>query len=372
MRSLLLFIPLVAMGCGIGSYGEFRDQLATRWCERQVRCGEVGLGESTTHCSLPDPLLITIRGAIDVPTSVSEGRMRFSPDRASECLAAVHDSPCDPAQAADDFVRHCHAVVVGIVPNGKSCSGTEECLGGVCVDPDCNGTCTPYAPPGGPCVKSGGTPDLTCDPSMLYCDDGDATCHDKKEQGIACAGDGECLFDFVCVAGKCDDTTRTARGDTCVATSPPCKDGDFCDDTGSCAALAVAGANCFTPDGCVAGLACANGICSTWLDSGGACFAGPSAIASGCPATQTCTAGACAVVAGVKVGPLEHCDGDADCATGLYCLTSGNYCYYAGGVGAGCTGNRECGANLQCAMGTCHTPGSLACPAVSDGGVGGS
>ena len=48
MRSLLLFIPLVAMGCGIGSYGEFRDQLATRWCERQVRCGEVGLGESTS------------------------------------------------------------------------------------------------------------------------------------------------------------------------------------------------------------------------------------------------------------------------------------------------------------------------------------
>ena len=45
----------------------------------------------------------------------------------------------------------------------------------------------------------------------------------RSSRGIACAGDGECLFDFVCVAGKCDDTTRAARGDTCVATSPPCR-----------------------------------------------------------------------------------------------------------------------------------------------------
>lgn len=350
---------LVAAGCGIGSYGDFRDQLATRWCERQLRCGEVGGSESPERCSLPAPLALTVRGAVDVPSSVAAHRMIFHPDNAAECLDAVAHAPCDGAQAADDFLRHCHGIITGAVAAGGGCWGDDECAGGVCVAPDCGGACMPYAPPGGPCMATGGTPEVTCDPSVHFCGD-DGTCRHKGHRGDPCGDDTQCLFDYVCVAGKCDDPPRVARDDVCGTTLPPCEDGLYCDETGACEPLKSAAQPCARPDACQAGMVCAGGVCAPWLDAGGACDASPAAIASGCPATQRCTAAACAPAAGVKAGPLAHCASDADCDDGLYCAT-GSYCYYGAGVGAVCQSDHECAKDLQCLGGVCHTPGYIMC-----------
>jgi hypothetical protein len=357
-RSLCILL-VAAAGCGIDSYGSFRDQLATRWCERQIRCGEVGGTESNQRCSLPDPLLLTIRGAVDVTASIAAHRMIFHPDNASECLDAVKHTPCDPRQAADDFLRHCHGVVTAAVSSGGTCWGDDECVGGVCVDPDCGGTCTAFAAPGDACVPTGGAPATTCDASVHFCA-GNGTCEHRQQQGAACTADEQCIFDFVCAGGKCDDAPRVSRDDVCGTNLFPCQDGLYCTETGACEPLLGAGQPCAKPDACEAGMVCTGGICAPWLDAGSACSTA-SAVANGCPSTQACTGGACAAVAGVKAGPLAHCAIDTDCADGLYCSTSGNYCFYAGGINAVCQSDHECAKDLQCVSGGCHTPGYIMC-----------
>jgi Dickkopf-like protein len=360
MPRALVILLLVAAGCGPSSYADFRSQLATEWCARQIRCGEVGGSESQEHCSVAAPLLLTLRGAVDVTASIGAHRMIFHPDNASECIGAVKHAPCDPLQAADDFQRQCHGVVTAGVPNGDACWGDDECVGGVCVAPDCGGVCTPFATVGGACVASGGPPDQSCDPTVQFCGD-DAICDIKAQKGKPCSDDSQCIFDFICVAGICNDPPRIARDEVCGTTSPPCADGLYCDETGTCEPLLAAGAACARPDACKTGLVCANAVCAPWLDVGGACNASPDAIASGCPATQTCTGGACAPLAGVKAGPLDKCAVDADCADGLYCVTQGSFCDYVGGINAGCQSDHECAPDLQCLNGACHTPGYVMC-----------
>lgn len=360
MSRLLCIWLVAAAGCGIDSYSSFRDQLATRWCERQIRCGQVGGTESQQRCSVPDPLALTVHGSVDVPSAIAARRLIFHPDNAAECLDAVKHAPCDARQSADDFVRHCHGVVTPAVATGGACWGDDECVGGRCVNPACGGVCTAYAAPGGACVPTGGTPDVTCDPSVHFCA-GNGTCEHRQQPGAACTADEQCIFDFVCAAGKCNDAPRVAQGNACAPDMLPCQDGLYCNESGLCVPLAAAGQACARPNACQAGLFCLGGACTAWLDVGGACSAGTGGAASGCPSTQSCTAGACAPVAGAKLGPLARCGGDADCADGLYCSTSGSYCFYAGGVNAVCQSDHECARDLQCLAGACHLPGYIMC-----------
>ncbi|HXU74796.1 MAG TPA: Dickkopf N-terminal cysteine-rich domain-containing protein [Polyangia bacterium] len=367
MRSLLLlmsiFAAAIAGGCGIGSFNDFRDQLNTRWCERQLRCGEVAGTESNTLCGTPAPLTLVMNGEVDAPSSIAAGRMHFHPDNAAACLKAVEHAPCEPAQAGEDLFTQCHGVLSGTVANGDSCWGDDECIGGVCVNPDCGGTCTAYASPGSPCVKSGGTPDVTCDPSVHFCSD-TGTCVHKVGVGKPCLVDENCLFDFVCVDEKCAPLPRTKRDDVCGTNLPPCQDGLYCNETGTCEPLVDAGGACAKADACKAGMTCESGLCAPWLDTGAACVDDPNAIASGCAASDACTGGVCAAVPGAKAGPLAHCGADADCDDGLFCA-SGNYCYYVGGINAVCQSDHECAPDLQCLMGACHAPGFIMCASAS-------
>jgi hypothetical protein len=357
MRALPITM-LVAAGCGIGSYDQFRDQLAARSCERQVRCGQLGASESQNGCGVPWPLLTVATGAVDIPTEIAARRLTFHPDNAAECLDAVKHAPCDTAQAEEDVWRHCHGVVTGAVANGGTCWGDEECVGGLCVNPDCGGTCTPFAFPGGACVAGGGTPDMTCDPSVQFCS-GDGTCFRKETQGGPCASDDQCLFALVCAAGKCDDPPRVARGNACGGTLP-CADGLYCSASGICLPLVVDGQPCTQKDACQPGTACVAGTCTAWLDIGAACMPDAVSPLGGCPATQTCTSGACTSNVKLSAGPLAKCTSDADCDAGLHCVAAG-YCDYVGGVNAGCTSDSDCASNLQCLDGACHTPGFIMC-----------
>ena len=353
MRGLFA-LTVVAAGCGIGSYNDFRDQLATRWCERQIRCGEVAGTDSLQHCTTPAPLALTERGAVDVPTALAAHRMIFHPANAAECLDAVKSAPCDPQQAADDFLRHCHGVITAGVAAGGVCWGDDECVGGVCVDPDCGGTCTPYALPGGACVPKGGTPDHDLRSERRNSARGDGVCFHKEAQGGPCAADEQCLFDFVCVAGKCDDAPRTHRDDVCGTNLPPCEDGLYCDETGVCAPLKprprlraslTPASRAWPAPVALRAVARRRRACS--------------AAASACPLDGSCQRTLCTSATG-KVGPLGHCATDGDCDDGLYCAT-GSYCYYVGGVNAVCQSDHECAKDLQCLAGACHTPGYIMC-----------
>jgi hypothetical protein len=327
-------ILVVVAGCGPSSYNEFRDQLTTRWCERQIRCGEVA-GSDSAHCEPPPPLMLTMVGDVDVPTSMAAHHMTFHPDNAHECLEAVQSAPCDKDQAADDLYRQCHGVVTGAVDNGAACLGDDECIGGVCAGATCGmGVCTPFAAHGAPCVASGGPPDQTCDPSVMFCNVGRGVCEHKLPKGGVCAFDEMCLFDGVCVDGTCDDPPRVKAGDICTNGFVPCEDGYYCDQS-----------------------------CKPLVDAGQACTTSVSLV-NACKAGMTCTAGACAPWSDVpvstgKLGPLARCAADGDCAAGLFCA-SGSYCYYLGGVGAVCQADHEC-ATGKCAT-TCVRPSTMCGP----------
>ena len=52
---------------------------------------------------------------------------------------------------------------------------------------------------------------------------------------------------------------------------------------------------------------------------------------------------------------------DAMMYDGLFCASSGSYCFYVGGVNAVCQSDHECAKDLQCLSGACHTPGYIMC-----------
>jgi hypothetical protein len=166
----------------------------------------------------------------------------------------------------------------------------------------------------------------------MFCNVGRGVCEHKLARGGACVGDEMCLFDTVCVDGKCGDPPRTGRDNVCGSTLPPCEDGLYCDETGACEPLKGAGAACVKPDACAAGMTCTAGTCAPW---------------SAVPVSTG------------KLGPLARCAADGDCAAGLFCAT-GSYCYYLGGVGAVCQADHEC-ATGKCAT-TCVRPTTMCGP----------
>jgi hypothetical protein len=341
---------LVLAGCGPSSYSDFRAQLTGRWCDRQVRCGEVGVSERG-RCGVPAPLALSMVGRVDVAAEIAAGRMQFSSDGAQYCLDAVAGAPCGPAQAAYAFLLHCHAVVGPNVDNGGTCYGSEECVGGACVQnaAGCAGTCSGYAPPGAPCVPAGGTPGQTCDPTVHYCA---GTCQHKKHGGDACAADVECAFDLACVGGKCGDPARAGQGQPCGDAQPTCADGLYCSSAGKCAPRPGRGAACDTQDACSDGLVCIGGACAPWLSAGGACGG------AGCPATESCMGGTCVAASG-PVGIRQSCKSDGDCAAGLWCQN--DICQWQAGIGGSCVQSAACAAGLQCDPMALRCRASLSC-----------
>jgi hypothetical protein len=346
-RRALLVVALALAGCGgIDSFDDFRRQLSARWCDRQIRCGEIGASESVT-CAIPTPLGSIGPGIDDLPAGVARHALQFHGGNAQHCLDAVRDAPCDPDQADLAFRRWCHNIVSPLVQTGGACLDSLECQGGSCVVQNGCGQCVAWAPTGGVCDGSG-KPELTCDPTVHWCDGG--TCAQKKQPGSRCGSDVECVFDYVCVDGRCGDHPRIKEGDHCGPGQPPCRDGLFCDSTGLCTKLLAAGAGCSVPDGCQYGLVCVAGSCAAWSDVDGACtVANDPKAATGCPSTQRCVGGSCKLVDGqheTLAGPDRRCNADSDCQRGLWC--QGGLCAYRAGAGGGCLANDACVEQLTC------------------------
>jgi hypothetical protein len=352
--ALALNVLALGAGCNPSSYDDFRSQLQTRWCNRELRCGIVGRSE-TSHCGVSP---YALSGSVDVGAAIGDGRMKFHPDNARECLSAIDSAPCDFGQAIPDFYRHCHGVLGPSVEVGGTCFGDEECVGGACIGADCGGTCVAFASPGAPCRASGGTPGETCDPTVQFCD---GTCQRKRGQGADCTADEQCLFAFVCVDGKCADIPRVKDGDVCSAMGPPCQDGSYCDGNGLCAPQLAGGQTCPTQQyACSDGNTCIAGTCAPWLDTGGACVATVDN-SGGCAFGVACSGGACGATP-MGLGPLALCKADSDCGDFLYCAPGG-FCDYRGAINAGCQTDSACVTGLACdaTLHLCRRP--VSCPA---------
>lgn len=337
-----------AGGCGgPASYDDFRDQVASRWCDRLVRCGQLGASE-VSQCPAAPPLGLVTGGAdLDIDAALDAGALQFHGGRAQRCLEAIKSAPCSVAQSALDFTRYCNAIVEPRLVPGKACRASQECLGGGCVETTvgCGGSCVAFAATGAACMPGATDPSLLCDPTVHFCGS-DGTCQLQKSAGGACAGDTECTFDLACVAGKCADPPRGRAGQVCGGSAPPCLDGLGCNENGRCVSRVGSGSACSADgDDCQAGLVCVGGKCSAWSDAGGACLVAASG-ASGCPATQTCVNSVCQPATTAVSGPGSHCTGDDGCGDSLWC--DGSLCSYRNGLGGSCRADDNCRGGLTC------------------------
>jgi hypothetical protein len=365
--SLRIWLALACLAaCGPGSYTEFRDELVTRSCDRDRRCGVIGATES---CGVPEALALTAAGPLDVPSAISDGRLRFDARAAQDCLDAMASAPCDPAAAALHLRAKCHAVVRPNVATGGACDTDDECVGGHCVA--CR--CFAWPPPGNACTRGA----AGCDPTVEYCGGDPATCRLHKQAGDDCEEDDECAFPLVCRRVdkriQCGNLSQLSDGKPCDG--GVCGDDSYCAPSGRCAVRHGENAPCDSPAGCGARLACGQlgadaGVCKPWRDDGEACADGL------CPASQTCVPGGgdpdlgfdgtCRGDAHRPAGPHDSCDTRA-CAAGLFCAVD-KTCEFLRLLVGGCDPDDSgCAPGLVCNPDLRRCVGGAAC-AFPDGG----
>ncbi len=231
--------------------------------------------------------------------------------------------------------------------NGATCTRTEMCLSGNCVDGRCCNA--PSCPSCRSCDNAGGTCATVIsnqdDPPLCTgadtCDPG-GTCRRKNGQtctaGTDCSSgncvDGTCCASASCAA--CRSCANAAGTCTTIITSaddpPTCTGTSTCDPSGSC--LAKNGQTC------TAGTQCASGDC---VD--GTCCASAS-----CAACRSCAnaAGTCTTVVTSADDP-PACTGASTCDAGGSCLgKNGQACADPGDCASGSCVDGFC-CNTVCA-----------------------
>jgi hypothetical protein len=343
---------LVLYGCGPGSFGEFRDQLAAHVCDHARRCGAIGLDDPC-----PYPSALPTAGSLDVPTGIADGRLGYDRDSAQACLDAFNGAPCDPAILALRLYEHCHHVVGPHVVTGEICRVSDECVGGTCQCAGaCDCRCVAWPPPHSACQPGG------CDPTFEFCD---GSCELQMGQDGACVADEQCQFPLVCRGDKCQHHPRVADGSPCNFPDAVCDDQRYCSpSSGACTPLRAPGAACDARSACSAGNGCADGLCRPWSDEGRPCSDGL------CPLSQRCLANSdggadgglsatCVADPTLPAGPHESCQ-SRSCAGGLYC-TRDRSCEYLRGLGGECDPEDSgCAPGLTCSNGRCQASTSCA------------
>lgn len=141
--------------------------------------------------------------------AIAEGRLRYNPKLAEQCLTSHRQRSCSNLQDVPPFSTElpgCGAVLEPLVSAGGTCGSDRECRTGYCASgPNSNET-TCRVPP----TQGEACPNLRCR-SGLYCDrfQAELTCKFKREHGESCTEDVQCR------SGICDGT--------CLMSVPACE-----------------------------------------------------------------------------------------------------------------------------------------------------
>ncbi|MCB9592749.1 MAG: hypothetical protein H6719_08450 [Sandaracinaceae bacterium] len=321
-------------------------------------------------------------------------------DASSMTCAAV--SCTDGARNGDETDVDCGGATCGACADGAGCAAETDCTSGVCdaasstcsaatctdgvtnsaeTDTDCGGGTCPTCAAGDDCGASSDCASGVCDGTTSTCSS--PTCSDGvmngAETGVDCGGGtcggcadgGPCAAGADCASGVCDGTTSTCAAPTCTDMVMNGAETDADCGGGTCP-------TCADGDMCAAGTDCTGGIC----DATSSTCTSPSCtdgILNGAETGTDCGGGACPGCA--DGGP---CGADGDCASGS-CDTTSMTCATptctdgarngmesdidcGGGTCPACAPGEDCTAGTDCSSGICGG-GSMTCnaPTCSDG-----
>lgn len=229
--------------------------------------------------------------------ALDAGRLRFDALLAAQCLEEL-PGPCGPPPSS------CAQALVGTVPVGGTCFGSNECATGLkCVGDACPTTCQPPR-----CGEAVELSDGGCEPSVA-CDGGCPRGLAQTCEAAAPCGDG-----LRCVEGRCL-FDRAAEGQACDLQLP-----------------------------CQLGLSCTAGQCTRGQAEGAPCDS-----SRPCAFTLSCTASGCISPGGAQAA----CDeGNARCRAHFHCVDQ--RCASDLGAGEPCVRAQECETGLQCLAGRCQ------------------
>lgn len=328
--------------------------------------------------------------------AAAAGKVLYDPSAVGTCSAKFLNDPCNFFGSApwstDIFsvLAQCPGAIAAKVPVGDACeAATGECATGYCQKTDrvCPGKCTAYGQVGDSCAGS-----APCD-ATLRCND-QRLCAPYGKVGDLCQTAEDCPPTVTCPVGDasctparyfCDPATKACKA--AVGEGSPCgyvlgaglgtivcADGLWCDQgaltaSGTCRMSGGAGAPCSEYGGCAYGakLHCVGTDSSHPAAMVGVCTPQGSVGASctfesDCQADLHCAANkACAAPAAVG----GACSTRTDCATGLGC--AGTVCVKAAYPGDACASDADCVLSL-CKNGTCadHAKVGEACATNAD------
>jgi hypothetical protein len=285
-------------------------------------------------------------------------------------------------------------VVVFAQEDGDSCTQSDECGSGHCVDGVCcNGPCgalcasCALAGSVGTCmaIPFGEDPDNECPGGSC---NGGETC--KLDLGQSCStgsacSSGNCTDGICCdtaCSGACESCNQAGLEGTCTpfaagATGTPSCAPHLCDGQNGacpeacasddeCASYAYCGGSdcidklpqgstCTVPESCVSGF-CERGICCDQTCNGGCASCEIPGALGVCTALNAGSEGnpSCAPLLcnGIDFACPATCSGDTDCAAGTYCETNSGECRPPERKGSPCVKNSGCESNM-CVDGVC-------------------
>ncbi|TMA22492.1 MAG: hypothetical protein E6J88_14180 [Deltaproteobacteria bacterium] len=334
--------------------------------------GRIGLVPGATGC------LADCSTGSPCPSALTCNELWYSGKKGCTAKAPTACVQTQTPAGANNCLNRCGATYFtvpcgsGNCPEHSYCTPDNRCsciagyTGKTCTGTVCTGTCS-Y--PNWACVPTvNGPSTLTCtDPPASAA--GTCTCVDRRTITMPCAAAGY-TCEYLCSNG-CNPVTQDCRPAS----------GDVCHFNGSGVPA------CLAPAGNLAvGQACTYTATADTCAQGADCDGSLSPAGQGfcrklCAAASDCSGGACIAVSvqhtplyGYCYAPADQCAPFSGCATGTSCdfaqTTTYGYvpvCHKYGTLvlGASCTKDFDCGANMEC-LTTANSAGATVCTMLCD------
>jgi hypothetical protein len=297
------------------------------------------------------------------PPRVEVGTVRYDAVRAQACADDWATRSCGEVSTEP---ASCQRFLVPAVPlQGRCYDGYAECIDGVCRGGGCPRRCLARGGVGEACLAmSDCAAGLSCRPGAS----GSGQCAALGAEGEACGLSLACGPGLVCVGASC--RRLPPAGEACL--QGRCDDGAYCStgaDGGSCEARRDAGVGCVDDAECLPSLVC-DATARTCVVAQVAAPGDECSPGQRCPAGTVCLieANASTGTCGAPRDDGAPCERAGDCASHLTCLPGdgGQACRARNADGAPCTVTRDCLAFSACVAGTCVALPTLGRPCAAD------